>query len=122
MKTIDIYTYPDGNADQLAQDDIVSRLQPNGRFVDTYVADLVPGDQYSVPENEIQLVTDEEIIDRLLKSDILFNLHEYSGQTYLTIFKKESLETLEQGDYNNNTELRGLFRELMTKLIHNEEL
>lgn len=39
--------------DRLSQSLIVSRLQPNGRFVDTYVADLVTGDKFFVPVHEL---------------------------------------------------------------------
>jgi len=122
MKTIDIYTYPDGGADRLAQDEIVSRLQPNGRFCDTYVADLVEGDQYHIPERELELATDEEILNRFLRGDILFNKSEYNGQKYLCIFERDTLETVEKRDYTSDAQVRGLFRELMTKIIHDETL
>lgn len=53
MRPITLYTVPSTVHDRLSQDVIVSRLQPNGRFVDTYVADLVDGDQFHVPTNEL---------------------------------------------------------------------
>jgi len=122
MKTIDIYTYPDGGADRLAQDDIVSRLQPNGRFTDTYVGDLIEGDQYHIPERELELASDEEILNRFLRGDILFNKSEYNGQDSICIFERDTLDTLEEGKYTGNAEMLGLFRELMTKIIHDETL
>lgn len=128
MKTIDVYTYPDGKADQLAQDEIVSRLQPNGRFTDTYVVELVEGDQYCIPEKELILSTDSEIIDYLVKN------HEKIGWTTIDYahnetssvysFSKENLGQLTEREFptGDTPRLLGAFREMVTELIHNEEL
>ena len=53
MKSIVLHSAPSSVHSRLAQDVIVSRLQPNGRFVDTYVADLVDGDRFFVPQNSL---------------------------------------------------------------------
>lgn len=53
MKPIVLHSVPSGVYDRLNQDVIVSRLQPNGRFTDTYVADLVPGDSFHVDYREL---------------------------------------------------------------------
>ena len=53
MKPISIHTVPSAVYDRLSQGVIVSRLQPNGRFADTYVSDLVQGDQFYVDQSEL---------------------------------------------------------------------
>ena len=128
MQTIDIYTYPDGKADQLAQDDIVSRLQPNGRFTDTYICELVEGDQYYIPEKELILSTDTEIIDFLLKnqSEIGWTIIEYAHKDISSVysFSKEDLAQINEREFptGDTPALLGAFREMVTELIHNEEL
>ena len=122
MKTIDVYTYPDGNADKLSQGSIVSRLQPNGRFIDTYVADLIEGDEYHIPEKRIELCTDSEILDRFLRGDILFTTTDIEGANSICVFQKDTLSTLRRGDFSDESELRGLFREMMSEIINEEEL
>jgi hypothetical protein len=128
MQTIDVYTYPDGKADQLAQDDIVSRLQPNGRFTDTYVGELVEGDQYCIPEKKLPMATDTEILDLILEGNTAWTVVELANQKDLLIYEKDSLDDLAKATLHpvvNATEaecLRGLFRELMSEVIHNRTL
>lgn len=128
MKTIDVYTYPDGNADQLAQDDIVSRLQPNGRFTDTYVGELVEGDQYCIPKKELPMATDTEILDFILEGKTAWTVVDHCDRKDLLIYEKGSLDDLAKGTLHpmgNATEsecIRGLFRELMSEVIHNRTL
>jgi len=128
MQKIDVYTYPDGKADQLAQDYIVSRLQPNGRFTDTYVGELVEGDQYCIPKKELPMATDTEILDLILEGKTGWVVVELTDQKDLLIYEKGSLDDLARGTLHptgNATEeqcLRGLFRELMSEVIHNRTL
>ncbi len=128
MKTIDIYTYPDGNADQLAQDDIVSRLQPNGRFTDTYVGELCEGDQYCIPEKELILSTDTEIIDFLVKhkEGIGWTVIDYAHNDTSSVysFSKGDLKQINEREFptGDTPRLLGAFREMVTELILNEGL
>ena len=127
MKTINIYTYPHGRADQYSQDTIVSFLQPNGRFTDIQVGELCEGDQYVIPEKELVLSTDTEIIDFLVnnQSKIGWSIFDHSDNTSSVYsFRKDDLSNLtEQKFYTGDTfRLLGAFREMVTELIHNEEL
>ena len=46
---IKLHIYPDGRADSLPLDYIVSKLNSRGRLEDCYVADLLEGDKYALP-------------------------------------------------------------------------
>jgi hypothetical protein len=128
MKTIDIYTYPGGKADQYSQDTIVSFLQPNGRFTDIQVGELCDGDQYFIPEKELILSTDTEIIDFLVKNHskigwtIFDSSHKRISKVYS--FRKEDLSNLTEQEFptGDTPRLLGAFREMVTELMNNEEL
>jgi hypothetical protein len=128
MKTIEIYTYPHGKADQYSQDTIVSFLQPNGRFTDIQVGELCEGDQYFIPEKELVLSTDTEIIDFLVKNQskigwsIFDSNHERTSKIYS--FRKEDLSNLTERKFptGDTPRLLGAFREMVTELMNNEEL
>jgi hypothetical protein len=127
MKTIDIYTYPGGKADQYSQDTIVSFLQPNGRFTDIQVGELCDGDQYFIPEKELVLSTDTEIIDFLVKnqSKIGWSIFDSSqGTSKVYSFRKEDLSNLTERKFptGDTPRLLGAFREMVTELMNNEEL
>jgi hypothetical protein len=127
MKTIDIYTYPHGKADQYSQDTIVSFLQPNGRFTDIQVGELCDGDQYFIPEKELVLSTDTEIIDFLVKnqSKIGWSIFDSSqGTSKVYSFRKEDLSNLTEQEFptGDTPRLLGAFREMVTELMNNEEL
>tara|TARA_R100001463_G_scaffold125834_1_gene183352 strand:- start:13 stop:393 length:381 start_codon:yes stop_codon:yes gene_type:complete len=126
MKQIELHEYP-SSIEKLSQDTIVSRLQPNGRFVDTYVADLVEGDQFYMPEKELVLSTDTEILDFVIKrdDDFLFTVTDHvDGQSTVTFFERYGLETVVQRKFKtgDTPALLGAFREMVTELIHNREL
>ena len=53
MAIIRTSTYPKGPAKHLEQGDIVSRMLPNGRFKDCYVAELEHGDEYFAAQQDI---------------------------------------------------------------------
>ena len=128
MKTIDIYTYPHGKADQYSQDTIVSFLQPNGRFTDIQVGELCDGDQYFIPKRELVLSTDTEILDFLVKNQpkIGWTVSEFKwkGESCVHAFKRESLEDIGERSavLGDTADLLGAFRELFTEIINNEEL
>ena len=126
MKQIELHEYP-SSIEKLSQDTIVSRLQPNGRFVDTYVADLVEGDQFCMPEKELILSTDTEILDFVIKrdADTMFTITDLcDGESTVTFFKRDGLETVVQRKFKtgDTPALLGAFREMVTELIHNQEL
>jgi hypothetical protein len=128
MKTIDIYTYPHGKADQYSQDTIVSFLQPNGRFTDIQVGELCEGDQYFIPEKELVLSTDTEIIDFLVKnqSKIGWTIFDSSDKRTSSVysFRKDDLNHLIERKFptGDTPRLLGAFREMVTELMNNEEL
>ena len=128
MKTIDIYTYPHGKADQYSQDTIVSFLQPNGRFTDIQVGELCEGDQYFIPEKELVLSTDTEIIDFLVKnqSKIGWTIFDSSEKRTSSVysFRKDDLNHLIERKFptGDTPRLLGAFREMVTELMNNEEL
>lgn len=97
MKPIIIHRVPSAVYDRLAQDVIVSRLQPNGRFTDTYVADLVDGDEFYVNQSELPPRTGDQILIFIAENEIGFEWEEDidGNTTGLTVTKgfKDSLVT-----------------------------
>lgn len=131
MKPIALHTVPSTVFDRLAQDVIVSRLQPNGRFVDTYVADLVDGDQFYVPEKELPTATDTEILDFVIKNQkdlgwiISPDSAEPDGTSTIVYFERSGdLATIAERKVKtgDTPALLGSFREVVTELIDNQEL
>lgn len=128
MTPITLHTVPSTVYDRLAQDVIVSRLQPNGRFTDTYVADLVDGDQFYLPEKELPMATDTEILDFLIKNQPMLGWtiseFKYADESCVHAFDRETLSDLGERTFKSGDTpaLLGSFRELFSELIHNEEL
>ena len=127
MTPITLHTVPSTVYDRLAQDVIVSRLQPNGRFTDTYVADLVDGDQFYLPEKELPMATDTEILDFLIKNKGSWSwtiTDLITGESSVHAFKVSDLTKLAERRFKtgDTPALLGAFRELFSELIHNEEL
>ena len=128
MKPITLRTVPSTVYDSLAQDVIVSRLQPNGRFTDTYVADLVDGDQFYVPEKELPMATDTEILDYLVSNKPRFSWtitdFAHSGESSVHVYTVDDLDELAERRFKtgDTPALLGAFRELITEIINNEEL
>ena len=128
MKPITLRTVPSTVYDSLAQDVIVSRLQPNGRFVDTYVGELVEGDQFYLPEKELPLASDTEILDYLVSNKPRFTWtitdFDHSGESSVHVFRVDDLEELAERRFKtgDTPALLGAFRELITEVINNEEL
>ena len=128
MKPITLRTVPSTVYDSLAQDVIVSRLQPNGRFVDTYVGELVEGDQFYLPEKELPLASDTEILDYLVSNKPRFTWtitdFVHSGESSVYVFSVDDLEELAERRFKtgDTPALLGAFRELITEIINNEEL
>ena len=130
MKPITLRTVPSTVYDSLAQDVIVSRLQPNGRFVDTYVGELVEGDQFYLPEKELPLAGDTEILDYLVsnKQRLSWTITDFahideSSVHVYTVDDHAYAELAERRFKTGDTPaLLGAFRELITEVINNEEL
>jgi len=128
MKPITLRTVPSTVYDSLAQDVIVSRLQPNGRFVDTYVGELVEGDQFYLPEKELPLASDTEILDYLVSNKPRFSWtitdFAHSGESSVHVFTVDNLDELAERRFKtgDTPALLGAFRELITEIINNEEL
>jgi hypothetical protein len=119
MQTIDVYTYPDGKADQYSQDTIVSLLQPNGRFTDTYVGELIEGDQYYMPEKKLPMATDTEILDFMLDNDIGYS----RSDSWVGLWNREDSSDITELTFDpSKTDVRAVFRELMSEVIHNRTL
>lgn len=97
MKPVIIHKVPGSVYDRLAQGVIVSRLQPNGRFTDTYVADLVSGDEFYVDQKELPARTGDQILVFIAENEIGFEWEEDidGNTTGLTVTKgfKDSLVT-----------------------------
>ena len=128
MKPITLRTVPSTVYDSLAQDVIVSRLQPNGRFVDTYVGELVEGDQFYLPEKELPLASDTEILDYLVSNKPRFSWtitdFAHSGESSVHVYTVDDLDELAERRFKtgDTPALLGAFRELITEIINNEEL
>lgn len=128
MKPITLRTVPSTVYDSLAQDVIVSRLQPNGRFVDTYVGELVEGDQFYLPEKELPLASDTEILDYLVSNKPRFSWtitdFAHSGESSVHVYTVDELDELAERRFKtgDTPALLGAFRELITEIINNEEL
>ena len=128
MKPITLRTVPSTVYDSLAQDVIVSRLQPNGRFVDTYVGELVEGDQFYLPEKELPLAGDTEILDYLVsnKQRLSWTITDFahSDESSVHVYTVDDLDELAERRFKtgDTPALLGAFRELITEIINNEEL
>lgn len=128
MTPITLHAVPSTVYDRLAQDVIVSRLQPNGRFTDTYVADLVDGDQFYLPEKELPVATDTEILDFVVKNQPrigwAISEFEWLDESCVHAFDRETMSDLGERTFKfgDTPALLGSFRELISELIHNEEL
>ena len=112
----------------MAQDVIVSRLQPNGRFADTYVGELVEGDQFYLPEKELPLAGDTEILDYLVsnKQRLSWTITDFahSDESSVHVYTVDDLDELAERRFKtgDTPALLGAFRELITEIINNEEL
>ena len=51
-------TYPMGPAGRMDDGDIVQRINKRGRFVDTYIHDLIDGDEYYAPKEQDRTLSD----------------------------------------------------------------
>ena len=128
MTPITLHTVPSTVFDRLAQDVIVSRLQPNGRFADTYVGELVEGDQFYLPEKELPNATDTEILDFVIKNqnDLGWVLSSgFDGKSTIVYFKRSGdLATIAEREVKtgDTPALLGAFREIVTELINHKEL
>ncbi len=129
---IELHTFPHGQ--QLSDGELVQvQVAQSGRLVfkDIYFHELQDGDVYCIPEQvEIPLCTDTEILDFMLSDKIKWMLMDYGSgfKQKLIIYDKETNEDYAQADFivpegfSHEEHFRGLFRELVTDVINNQEL
>lgn len=126
MKSIILHSVPSSVHSRLAQDVIVSRLQPNGRFVDTYVADLVDGDRFLVPQNELPPRSAEDIISWIGKNKIQWEWdrgypHIDPNEMHRIEINKEAITVLFIHSYSHDDHALAL-REAVEYVMDQEEL
>lgn len=127
MKAITLHTIPSDEVAALSQDAIVSKLQPNGRFTDEYVGELIAGDQVFIPQNELPPASDTEILDYLIsgKGSWSWTISDFvTGESAVHAFKVEDLSEIGERRFKtgDTPAMLGAFRELVTELIHEQEL
>jgi len=121
MKPINIYTYPDA-IKRLSQDYIVSRLQPNGRFVDTYVADLVEGDQYHVPVKSLPPRDPSQILDYIASNLLTFEwIEDLDGDITELVVSEDGGQLRELVRYPWNKSKTQTFREAIEYVMDQDE-
>jgi len=74
---IKLHIYPDGRADSLPLDYIVSKLNSRGRLEDCYVADLLDGDKYALPYGDkLPPRKDRDVIAYIAEKKLSFDWKE----------------------------------------------
>lgn len=126
MKSIILHTVPSSVHSRLAQDVIVSRIQPNGRFVDTYVADLIDGDKFTVPQNELPPRGADDILAWIGANKIQWEWdrgypHLDPDEMHRIEITKEGLTTLFKHSYGHSNHTLAL-REAFDYVMDQEEL
>lgn len=128
--SLEIHTFPHGQ--QLSDGELVQvQIQQSGRlmFKDAYFQELSEGDRYIIPEQVgIPLATDTEILDFILEGKTAWTVVDLGDRKELVIYDKGSLDDLAKATLSpmdNATEMqciRGLFRELVSEVINNQQL
>jgi len=119
--SIQIHTYPQGQ--QLSDGELVQRqVVQAGRLVfkDAYFAELSDGDKYIIPEQaELPMATDTEILDFMLDSDIGYS----RTSSWVGLWNREDSSDIAELTFDpSETDVRSVFRELMSEVIHNQTL
>ena len=126
MNIITLHTVPSSVHDRLAQDTIVSRLQPNGRFTDTYVGDLVEGDQFFVPEKELPPRDGDDILNWIGKNQVEWEFdkgfpHLDPEEPHKVIITVRGLQELVRHEYVDDDHA-GALRDALEFAMDQEEL
>ena len=126
MKSIVLHSAPSPVHSRLAQDVIVSRLQPNGRFVDTYVADLVDGDRFFVPQNSLPPRSSGDILSWIGDNNIQWEWnrgfpHLDPSEQHRIEINKNGLNVLFVHSYSHDDHALAL-REAVEYVMDQEEL
>lgn len=124
MTPIKIHTTQSSVYNRLSQDVIVSRLQPNGRFVDTYVADLLPGDKFFVPEVDLPPRSIESIFNWIGDNRIEWQFESglpHLGEPHVIEILSHGIRTLHRHTYDHSDH-GGALREALEYVLDMEEL
>lgn len=121
--SIKIHTFPQGQ--QLSDGELVQlQVVQAGRLVfkDAYFAELSDGDKYIIPEQaELPMATDTEILDFMLDNDIGYSRSHTIG--FVALWNRgDSSDIAEKNFDPSETDVRSVFRELMSEVIHNQTL
>jgi len=122
---IELHTFPHGQ--QLSDGELVQvQVKQSGRliFKDSYFHELQDGDVYIIPEQvELPMATDGEIIDFLLDNDIGFSSNTWGTNGWVALWKRENYWDIAERKFDTEkTDLRSVFRELVSEAIANQEL
>ena len=121
MKQIQTYIYPTGQ--QLSDGELIQVLVKSGSrlvFKEAYFHELQEGDVYIIPAQvKLPPATDTDILDFLLLNEIGWT----SMKGWVKIWSKDGYEDLVEKDFDPEvTDLRSVFRELLSEIIQNKEL
>lgn len=122
---IELHTFPHGQ--QLSDGELVQvQVKQSGRliFKDAYFHELQDGDVYIIPEQvELPMATDTEIIDFLLDNDIGMTSNIANNCGWVALWKRENYKDIAERQFDTEkTDLRSVFRELVSEAIANQEL
>jgi hypothetical protein len=122
---IELHTFPHGQ--QLSDGELVQvQVKQSGRliFKDAYFHELQDGDVYIIPEQvELPMATDGEIIDFLLDNDIGFSSNIANTYGWIALWRRENYKDIAERQFDTEkTDLRSVFRELVSEAIANQEL
>lgn len=126
MKPIVLHSVPSGVYERLSQDVIVSRLQPNGRFADTAVADLVEGDTFHVDYRELPPRSADNIFKWIGDNQITWDWdrglpHLDDGYPHIVTIAKNGLHDLHHHKYTHDDHA-GALREALEYVMDQDEL
>ncbi len=125
---IELHTFPHGQ--QLSDGELVQvQVKQSGLliFKDAYFHELQDGDVYIIPEQvELPMATDTEILDFLLDNDIGFSRNiadTYGWVGWVALWQRGDYKDMAERQFDTEkTDLRSVFRELVSEVIANQEL
>ena len=122
---LEIHTFPQGQ--QLSEGEIVQiRKIQSGRYIfrDCYFNELQEGDQYIIPEQvELPMATDTEVLDFILDNDVGITHTLSSTRGWVAIWNRETSKDITDRSFDpEKTDLRSVFREMVSETIANNNL
>lgn len=115
---IKLHIYPDGRADSLPLDYIVSKLNSRGRLEDCYVADLLEGDKYALPYGDkLPPRKDRDVLTYIAEKKLSFD---WLG-THLLVLN-ESREPIVNYPIYEDSDPYDTIREAVDAIIDQDEL